>query len=364
MKEQYPKKTKSIFDNDAFANAALNYLYSSGNRDKAQLFLKNNGFPSAEELEYNRNYYGAAEEDKRILDLFKEKTRNILNPQLPDDTDRAFLKGLLGKSEEEENYNKRISSSNRALGELQDAFRGSQFEGEVTPTVQTANPSPIVMNAINRNPNARNEHRIIGTYAPNKKTAIAQFSNSPASDIYDRSNKNVWSFEHDAPGVYILSHWLFGGKDYIQEDGVWGNYMKSNEELTSKVKKIVIPLANNLGLNDSKDVDITIPMEIENGESIIGYQYLHGTNADVGGFQIKGKVYKNEKGDVTYDLTYTWNDIIDPNYYYHTDAAKAEFAKSIPFANPKDYTIRISWHDKTKIKANPGVFNQNSGWLK
>ena len=57
----------------------------------------------------------------------KEKTRNILNPQLPDDTDRAFLKGLLGKSEEEENYNKRLASSNRALSELQEAFRGSPF---------------------------------------------------------------------------------------------------------------------------------------------------------------------------------------------------------------------------------------------
>lgn len=84
----------------------------------------------------------------------------------------------------------------------------------------------------------------------------------------------------------------------------------------------------------------------------------------MGGFQIKGTVYKDEKGDVTYDLTYTWNDIIDPNYYYPTDAVKAEFAKSIPFANPKDYIIRISWHDKTTIKADPGLFNQNSGWLK
>ena len=134
--------------------------------------------------------------------------------------------------------------------------------------------------------------------------------------------------------------------------------------MTLQVKKIVLPLADDLSLNDSKEVNITIPMEIDTGESIVGYQYLHGTNADVGGFQIKGTVSKDENGDVTYDLTYTWNDIIDPNYYYPTDAEKAGFAQSIPFVNPKDYIIRISWHDKTKIKANPGIFNRNYGWLK
>ncbi len=279
-------------------------------------------------------------ENTRILDSFREKTTDTFNPKLP-------------------------NNAGSALNELQSALRDPQFERELKSTVQNPNPSPTITNAINHNLNAKNEYNPIGTYDPNKEPVITQFSNKPSSDIYDRTNKDVWSFEHDAPGVYILSHWLFGGgKDYIQEDGVWGNYMKSNEMLTSKMKNIVLPLADDLGLNDSKKVDITIPMQIENGESIIGYQYLHGTNADVGGFQIKGKVYKNEKGDVTYDLTYTWNDIIDPNYYYSTDAAKAEFAKSIPFANPKDYIIRISWHDKTKIKANPGWFNQNSGWLK
>lgn len=35
----------------------------------------------------------------------------------------------------------------------------------------------------------------------------------------------------------------------------------------------------------SIDINVTTAMEIENGEDIIGYQYLHGTNADAGGFQ-------------------------------------------------------------------------------
>ena len=89
----------------------------------------------------------------------------------------------------------------------------------------------------------------------------------------------------------------------------------------------------------------TMSMEIENGEQMIGYQYLHGTNADVGGFNISGTIVKNANGDATISLTYTWNDIIDPNFIYDTDSAKAKFAQSIPFADPTDYIIRISWVD-------------------
>lgn len=40
----------------------------------------------------------------------------------------------------------------------------------------------------------------------------------------------------------------------------------------------------------SIDIDVITAMEIENGEDIIGYQYLHGTNADAGGFKIVGEI--------------------------------------------------------------------------
>ena len=63
-------------------------------------------------------------------------------------------------------------------------------------------------------------------------------------------------------------------------------------------------------------------------------------------------------------MTYTWNDIIDPNPEYASDMAKAEFAKKIPFANPKDCIIRISWSDKPIIKENHGLLNKYAGWLK
>ena len=181
----------------------------------------------------------------------------------------------------------------------------------------------------------------------------------------ERLGEGIWSFKSDEFGISILSHWLFGGgADYIQENGMWGSYMKDNSLLKTQVQEIVLPLANDVKKNSSKTIDITTSMEIQNGEDIIGYQYLHGTNADVGGFQIKGTVSKNKKGDITYDLTYTWNDKIDPNFMYDSDSKKAEFAKSIPLANPTDYTIRITWKDKTVIRANPKWYNRNTGWLR
>lgn len=64
-----------------------------------------------------------------------------------------------------------------------------------------------------------------------------------------------------------------------------------------------------------------------------------------------------------YDITYTWNDIIDPNFEYYSDSAKAEFAQSIPGATCHDYIIRISWDDKSVIRAEPGWLNWNKGWL-
>jgi len=189
----------------------------------------------------------------------------------------------------------------------------------------------------------------------------------------ERLGSGIWSFKNDWAGRAILAHWLFGGgKEYVVKNGAWGTYMKNNKRspengikaLKDQMKDILFPKGNALEKGSSISIDITTAITIENGEDIIGYQYLHGTNADVGGFQIKGTISKNDDGDITYELTYTWNDKIDPNFIYSSDRKKAEFAEKIPFADPTDYIIRISWTDKTGIKANPGIFNWNSGWLK
>jgi hypothetical protein len=46
-------------------------------------------------------------------------------------------------------------------------------------------------------------------------------------------------------------------------------------------------------------------MEIENGEAIIGYRYLHGTDATVGGFERLGSATMMQNSDEGYDITFS-----------------------------------------------------------
>lgn len=180
-------------------------------------------------------------------------------------------------------------------------------------------------------------------------------------DLSGTSSRGIWSLKNDAQGCEILQHYLFGNGEYfLRKNGSWGKYMKKNKTLREKVKKIVIPIGKKLKRNKSKYVRKKVNMIIDNGEDIIGYQYLHGTNADEGGFKIKGKIKKKNNGDIVYDLTYAWNDKIDPNYGYSSDSVKAIVAKLISFGNAKDFPLTIIWTDKTEIRKN----KKNKGWLK
>lgn len=167
---------------------------------------------------------------------------------------------------------------------------------------------------------------------------------------------------HDTAGLTILAHWLYGGgkEMNLENNLVWSTYMTNNARLRSQVSNVIKEQYNTMAAGDVINLNLSMSMEIENGEQIIGYQYLHGTNADVGGFQIIGTLTKYSDNSALVECTYRWNDIIDPNFYYDTDSAKAQFAKSIPFADPTDYVIRISWYDSSVISPT-GKFT--SGWF-
>ena len=68
--------------------------------------------------------------------------------------------------------------------------------------------------------------------------------------------------------------------------------MRANPSLRTKLGQHARYLIANTAAPgyDEGVVPVTeqFPVEIENGEGIVGYQYLHGTNADVGGFEISG----------------------------------------------------------------------------
>ena len=197
------------------------------------------------------------------------------------------------------------------------------------------------------------------TYCENNPTKYVDPSgNSPWSSIQEFFHDAT----SDAKGRDILWHWLYGkGKELdFQNNKSWNKYMMENSLLKQQTGDLIEGYVSQVEIGQSMNFDITTAMEIENGEQMIGYQYLHGTNADVGGYKITGTITKDQYGNAAINFTYQWNDIIDPNFIYSTDSAKAKFAKGIPFANPTDYIIRISWSDISTLDVNGGF---TSGWF-
>lgn len=94
-------------------------------------------------------------------------------------------------------------------------------------------------------------------------------------------------------------------------------------------------------------------MEIDNGEGVVGYQYLHGTDGTVGGFQHNGTTSVKPLPDGTYEVTvnsnYQWNDVIDPNYKYETDTWKNKVAEIVTFGMADPYNIHIGWKGSSAV---------------
>ena len=109
-----------------------------------------------------------------------------------------------------------------------------------------------------------------------------------SEDGEEEETKSFWSLNSDWAGREILFHWLFGGGEaIIAEGGKWGQYMSENELLNTQIQTIVDGYAQSIQSGEGLYVEIQTHIDIENGEDIIGYQYLHGSNADVGDFQLK-----------------------------------------------------------------------------
>ena len=146
--------------------------------------------------------------------------------------------------------------------------------------------------------------------------------------------------------------------------------MKSSSLLGVKLRPKVFNLAR-LAMETGEKVSSSFHMEIENDEGIVGHYYLHGTNANKGNFQIEGTSagFSNADGSVGIylNLSYVWNDIIDPNYEYDTDKYKDYLAKIagkiIPFIQPTPYSIAITWSDKALVQFdNSGTVVLMKGW--
>lgn len=167
-------------------------------------------------------------------------------------------------------------------------------------------------------------------------------------------DRNGSHLDYDWAGGAILERYLTGGGDWtINNDPRWTRYMQQNSLMTDDLQSRVLQDAQAMAASGqtSRIIDQSYAMSIENGEGIVGYQYLHDTNADVGGFQRQGTATVVPDGSggsiVTMNMRYTWNDIIDPNPQYATDTWKSRIAEVITLGEADPYTIHINWDETT-----------------
>lgn len=167
-------------------------------------------------------------------------------------------------------------------------------------------------------------------------------------------------FDSDWAGRAILERWLRGGGDWnIKDDPSWSAYMKTNSHLQQQLRPKAEAVARKAlneylaGNGASGTFSQRFHAEIENGEGIVGYQYLHGTNSQKGDFRFDGttgvKQLPNGNYEVTIHGQYTWNDRIDANEKYATDIWKSRAGQVISLGQAADYDIHITWHADTTV---------------
>ena len=167
----------------------------------------------------------------------------------------------------------------------------------------------------------------------------------------NRSREEGGDFDSDWAGRAILYRYLRGGADWtINNNSSWSNYMMASTRLKTLLAKRVENLAREVrNSGKSGSISETFHAAVENGEGIIGYQYLHGTNASVGDFQIIGTSSLNGT-NITLDLSYHWNDVIDPNPQYSTDNIKSLIAEAITLGQADPYILHIIWNSTCTIE--------------
>jgi RHS repeat-associated protein len=190
------------------------------------------------------------------------------------------------------------------------------------------------------------------------------------------SRRNYNDFHTDAAGAVILNNWLEGDGSPLfingNDDLIFKNYMQSNELLRRSLYVMVNKEAKN-GLKQDHEFYSSTHQEVENGEAIVGYNLLHGTNAQVHDFEFYGTTelshLDNGKCVVTVKALYRWNDIIDPNEHYNTDVIKSTLATiadiAVSHRVPHDYNIHITWRETATLVFNAdGSFDaaSSSGW--
>jgi hypothetical protein len=193
--------------------------------------------------------------------------------------------------------------------------------------------------------------------------------------------------DSDWAGRMILAQYLYGGGKTVDvfDDPDWTKYMEASDKLRDQNWVHVTQMARDLA-KQSKDGRFPAVeqyhAEVENGESMIGYQLLHGTNRTVGDFRIYAfgdvkhlqqpssiivpgedyfspprRIDRQPGVQVDLDLTFVWNDVVDPNEKYWSDIVKSAIAEYITLGGAESYNLSIHWRSSCSVfvSANGGL---------
>jgi hypothetical protein len=181
----------------------------------------------------------------------------------------------------------------------------------------------------------------------------------------------------DDAGEIILGTYLNGDGSPVSvfDDPFWNGYMMRHRnlrgqiysQLTSAVEKLVADL------ECRKDSPARIPLsvrfhaEFPENSNKTGYALMHGSNRDVGDFLIVGWAEPGKRAsDGSYrmnlDMSYVWNDIIDPNGNYTMDKIQSGIATVVMLGKNKSYHLHIGWRADAVVDVLPNRSPIMSGY--
>jgi hypothetical protein len=189
----------------------------------------------------------------------------------------------------------------------------------------------------------------------------------------------------DWAGVMILQHYLHGeGADWDISDPLWADYMMRNQVLPPQILPRIQHIATERFAFDAARDRVAVPIRqqfaalLENGEGLNGYNFLHGTAAEVGGFVLSSNstVSRGRGGESNLDgsttpgetiieiqANYRWNDMMDPNPRYISDRLKSLGADIVTRGHAQSYRISISWTSTARVHLDAaGHVTRVEGW--